>query len=530
MQADPDQGVHAAQHDGRQTVKRASVTALCLVTLIAGLGGGYLVGSKRATKTVTAKLPVALSTVKVQQRDLVTYNETTATLGFAASATVSSPVAGTVTSLVASADRIDAGTIVATIDGSPVVAMFGDTPGYRNLSTASTAGTDVRQLELNLVQLGFDPNHKIVIDTKFDAATAAAVTLFENSIGLKGDGAITQGEIVFVPGRLLVDTLSTTIGSSVSAGSPLLVGRQTERSFLVAGRNGTNVDHLATPGTSVTSGTVLYWSNGFPVIAIQGDAAATPVLTRALSVGVTNGPDVKLFESALAALGFAKDSALTVDQHYDAATSKAASAWLKTLGINTDPAATTIPIGAFVVVPSGLSTGQLYTKDGTTLKGDSVVASLTAPARQVTTTAPVGSAAFALGAKINVVFPDATTQQGTVVAVGNVATSTSNQPGSTPSVRITIRVPEIPKSVDGFVEIPVTLQAVSAEALNAFVVPVSALIALKEGGYAVETVTGKNADGSNQTKLVAVKPGLFSNGFVQVEGDLSKDIDVVVPA
>jgi Putative peptidoglycan binding domain len=530
MQAPLDRGIYAAKHYGRQTVRRASATALCLVTLIVGLGGGYLIGSTRATNTVTTKGNVALSTVKVQRRDLATYTETTATLGFTTSVTASSPVAGTVTSLVASGERVDAGTVVATVDGSPVVAMFGDTPSYRNLSIASTSGTDVRQLELNLVNLGFDPKHKIVIDTKFDSATAAAVTLFENSIGLKGDGAMTQGEIVFVPGRLLVDTLSTTIGSSVAAGSPILVGRQTERSFLVAGRNGSKIDRPARPGTAVTSGTVLFWSNGFPVIAIQGDAATTPVLTRSLAVGATNGADVKLFESALAASGFGNDSALTIDQHFDAATSKAASAWLKSLGVDTDPAATTIPIGAFVVVPSGLTTGPLVAKDGTTLAGDAVVMSLTAPARQVTTTAPVGSTTFAIGATINVVFPDASTQQGTVVTVGNVATNTGNQPGSAPSVRITIRVPEIPKSVNGFVETPVTLQAVSARAANAFVVPVSALIALKEGGYAVETVTGKNEDGSNQTRLVAVKPGLFSNGFVQVDGNLIKDMDVVVPA
>jgi hypothetical protein len=74
------------------------------------------------------------------------------------------------------------------------------------------------------------------------------------------------------------------------------------------------------------------------------------------------------------------------------------------------------------------------------------------------------------------------------------------------------------------------LRVVSADVPNAIVVPVSALVALKEGGYAVEEVTGSNPDGTNLTKLVAVKPGLFTNGFVQVDGDLKPDIDVVVPS
>jgi len=61
-------------------------------------------------------------------------------------------------------------------------------------------------------------------------------------------------------------------------------------------------------------------------------------------------------------------------------------------------------------------------------------------------------------------------------------------------------------------------------------VPVSALLALKEGGYAVQEVTGKAADGTDQTKLVGVTPGLFSNGFVQVQGNLTANTDVVVPS
>ncbi len=99
-----------------------------------------------------------------------------------------------------------------------------------------------------------------------------------------------------------------------------------------------------------------------------------------------------------------------------------------------------------------------------------------------------------------------------------------------PSVTITIGVDTIPTSVDSFVEIPVTLRVVSASVPNAIVVPVSALVALKEGGYAVEQVTGSNPDGTNQTKLIGVTPGLFTNGFVQVDGDLKPDIDVVVPS
>ncbi|MGZ4722835.1 MAG: hypothetical protein ACXV8L_01335, partial [Ilumatobacteraceae bacterium] len=355
-------------------------------------------------------------------------------------------------------------------------------------------------------------------------------TAFENSLGLTGDGKITKGELVFIPGRLLVDTVSASVGSSVNAGSPLAVGRQAERKYLLSGLAGATIDRQAAAGGKVTTGTVLFWSDGLPVIAVEGDAAATPVLSRALSAGVADGIDVKLFEQALSAGGFTADSTMTVDDHFDAATATAASAWLASLGVTADPASLVIPAGTFVVVPAGLSIGTALVPDSTVLPGDSVVMSLTAPSRQVTTTAPIGDATFALGAKIDVQFPDGTVQPGTVVNVGNVATNTSNTPGSTPSVTITISVDNIPASVDTFVEIPVTLRVVSASVPKAIVVPVSALVALKEGGYAVEVVTGKNPDGSNQTKLIGVKPGLFTNGFVQVDGSLKPDTDVVVPS
>jgi len=276
--------------------------------------------------------------------------------------------------------------------------------------------------------------------------------------------------------------------------------------------------------------TIVEGPNVDRLIAIEGDAAATPVLSRSLSVGVTDGADVKLFEQALTALGFNGDGAMTVDDHFDGATATAAAAWLASLGVTADPASVAIPAGAFVVVPSGLSVGAALVPDGTVLAGDSVVQSLTAPSRQVTTTAPVGDDTFALGAKIDVEFPDGTVQPGTVVDVGNVATNTTNTPGATPSVTITIGVDNIPSSVDSFVEIPVTLRVVSASVPNAIVVPVSALLALKEGGYAVQEVTGKAADGTDQTKLVGVTPGLFSNGFVQVQGNLTANTDVVVPS
>jgi hypothetical protein len=165
------------------------------------------------------------------------------------------------------------------------------------------------------------------------------------------------------------------------------------------------------------------------------------------------------------------------------------------------------------------------------LPGDAPALTLSTAAREVTTTAPIGDATFAVGATIDVEFPDATVQPGTVVAVGNVATNTSNNPGATPSVTITIHVDNIPDAVSSFVQIPVTLRVVAESSPKAFVVPVSALVALAEGGYAIEVVSGIAADGTQTTNLIAVTPGLYADGFVAIVGDqVQVDQTVVVPS
>jgi len=526
----------------RRTVK---LGVSLVVIAAAGAGGIAYANNKHTTDATTADtVPTKLATTKVQQKDLVTYDETTATLGFTTSVTVASPVEGTITTIIASGQTIDAGTVVATIDGSPVVALIGDVPGYRDLSTSSSNGADVRELEQNLVLLGFDPDHEITIDEEYDAATKAAVTLWEDSLGLDGDGKVPKSQIVYVPGRLLVDTVSATVGGAATSGSTLLVGRQAERKFLISSTVGSGnggsaagtIDSMAAPGTPVTTGTVLFWQSYVPVVAIEGDAAATPSLARDLKVGVSDGADVKLLEQMLVAGGFDPSKAITIDDHFDSATAYAVVLWRKAIGLEPSDTDVMVPKGSFVVVPSGLFIGTALVANGTALPADADVLTLTSAAREVTTTAPIGDATFAMGATIDVEFPDGTVQPGTVVNVGNVATNTSNVPGATPSVTITIHVDKIPDSVDSFVEIPVTLRVVAQSEPNAFVVPVSALVALAEGGYALEVVDGTSTTAAGNsdvtpTHLIGVTPGLFTDGFVSVTGtDLKAGLEVVVPS
>jgi hypothetical protein len=68
----------------------------------------------------------------------------------------------------------------------------------------------------------------------------------------------------------------------------------------------------------------------------------------------------------------------------------------------------------------------------------------------------------------------------------------------------------------------VIVERVLAE--DVLTVPVGALLALAGGGYVVERVT------AGGTEQVAVEPGQFADGLVEVIGDIAEGDQVVVPS
>jgi hypothetical protein len=345
---------------------------------------------------------------------------------------------------------------------------------------------------------------------------------------------VPQSQIVFVPGTLLVDTVSVPVGGAATTGGALLTGRQVERRFLVSALGDSVIAQLSPTGTSVVTGTVLFANDNLPVVAIEGDPSTIPALTRDLAIGSSAGADIKVLERMLVEGGFDPSGSVLVDDSFDSATAEAVLKWWQSFdpAISVDPALLIVPAGSFVVVPAGLSVGTAAVADGTTITGDSPVLTLTSPARVVTTTAPIDDTTFALGATIDVEFPDGTIEPGVVVAVGNIATNSGGQPGATPTVSIDIHVDTIPDSVQSFVSVPVTLRVVAESVPQAFVVPVSALVALAEGGYALEVIdAAATAAAPARTHLIAVETGLFADGFVVVIGDaVAAGLDVVVPS
>ena len=85
-------------------------------------------------------------------------------------------------------------------------------------------------------------------------------------------------------------------------------------------------------------------------------------------------------------------------------------------------------------------------------------------------------------------------------------------------------VVELESASEVFDEAPVKVLVEKDAARDVLAVPVAALVALAEGGYALERV----GDG-NTTALVGVELGAMVDGIVEVRGDIAEG-DIVVTA
>jgi hypothetical protein len=130
------------------------------------------------------------------------------------------------------------------------------------------------------------------------------------------------------------------------------------------------------------------------------------------------------------------------------------------------------------------------------------------------------------GDRATVTLPDGHTTPGIVTSVGAVATSSSGA-NSTPTIPVAISLTDRTAGT-GLDQAAVQVTVTTATVEDALVVPVSALLSLAGGGFAVEV-----AGSGGKHPLVPVTTGLFddSDGLVQVTGTgLSAGQRVVVPA
>jgi len=312
-----------------------------------------------------------------------------------------------------------------------------------------------------------------------------------------------------------------------------------------SGSGGGTFTSLPAVGQVVRQGRVLYAVSGDPVMLLYG---ATPAY-RDLAEGDT-GPDVTELNTDLVKLGYLTAADLGARSgwdYYSAETGYGVELLQEHLG---ETGTGSLDLGQAVFLPGAIEVtgyGTNVVLGGMATAGAVVLtASSTTPQVTIDLDAADQSEVRA-GEPVSVTLPSGATTPGVVSSVSNVATSSSSpassgsDSGSSDSdsgssgsgssgnaATVTVEVSlDSPKAAGSLNQAPVEVTITTGSVSNALVVPVDALLAQGNGGYAVEVV---GAGGRHH--LVAVTPGVFDDaaGLVQVTGSLAAGQKVVVPA
>jgi peptidoglycan hydrolase-like protein with peptidoglycan-binding domain len=270
----------------RRRVCAGLLAGVLVLVLVAGGGwavarGGLLGRSAAATATVEVPTGAAV----VTRTDVVERQQVAGTLGYGDSFTVvgqsvgaggpsgagggGQAQGGILTRVPGVGAVVGRGQALYEVDGHAVPLWYGTRPAWRAFQLGMADEPDVRQLEANLVALGFDPDRAITVDDHYSWATAAAVKRWQQAIGRSQTGVVALGQVVFLSGPIRVATVAATVGALLGAGTAILTATSTRPLVTVAldpalqqlVRRGDRVevilpDGASTPGMVTTVGRV----------------------------------------------------------------------------------------------------------------------------------------------------------------------------------------------------------------------------------------------------------------------------------
>ena len=450
---------------------------------------------------------------EVVRTDLIQMESFDGTLGTEAGDPVASPTAGTVTMTAEVGTMIEQGDVFLTVDNEPVVLLYGDLPAYRSLTATDDSMT-------------------------LTGGTGGVIT----EVVAAGD-PIEQGDVLYringepvvvmygdIPAyRTLRDLSDNMTGTDVL---------QLEEALVALGYDPDSQASVDEEFTDYTETMVERWQEDLGVEetgqvdlgSIIFVPAASEVLTVAVEVGDSvnagqpiatiatgdplQGDDVRQLETALTSLGY---DGLIVDGVWDEGTSRAVQAWQIDTGLEGDGI---VDLGEVVFLSATVRVNEVLASVGSSVNPGSPVLGISSADQFVTFNLPASDQGLVtVGQEVIVEMPDGSDAGGTVIEIDSVATA--GQGEATFGVKVVLDDPSVALGLD---EAPVDVEIISDSVSNVMAIPVSALVALQEGGDAVEMQAGTG------TQLVAVEPGFYADGLVEVESaGLSIGDMVVVP-
>jgi peptidoglycan hydrolase-like protein with peptidoglycan-binding domain len=297
-------------------------------------------------------------------------------------------------------------------------------------------------------------------------------------------------------------------------------------------------------GTIVTAGKRLYETNGHDRTSLMYGARPA---WRTMESGVTSGADILQLEKNLKALGYTRKGD-KIDTHWNADTTAAVKRWQRKAGLPVDGS---VDLGEVVFLPEAIRVTEIMATLGTMVGQGGPVMSGTSSRRVISLDLDSADRdLFEVGKAVEVELPDGSKVPGKIATIARIADSSTDQQGNTTTTLAVTMTLDDPTAAGDLDQASVKITVVRSSRDDVLTVPVNALVALREGGYAVEVVDGTSNPaaapsgavassgpaasppaGTRRTHLVRVEPGLFDHGDVEITASGLQPGDfVVVPS
>jgi len=461
-------GDGTSERTHRLTRRRLAAAAL-LAAVIAVVAIVLVSGRHGKGGTPAAGIPAGDTTATVERRTLTESSTVDGTLGYGATLELYDRLAGTYTWLPSVGATIARGDTLFRVDNLPVVLMYGSVPAYRTLKKGVSAGPDVVQLNRNLIALGYDPYGAITDVEDFSEATEAAVRRWQKAEGLSDTGTVELGRVVFAPSARRVTALKVALGQDPTAAE------------VEASEAAENGPPATTPGAGEAGKEPAGESPSHkhkPKHHKPAPAHDKPHTSKE--------PD----QDSRPKTGKANEG--TAHDAADDSPTKGADEPAKS------PGASERSAGAGEAVLTTTSTQQL------------VQLKLKPEQQQLAH----------VGQRAPVLLPGGGTVPGTVIEVGTVASEAKSpedergggaagESGSETTIPVTLALSRPVPHLD---QAPVSVELVKGVRKEVLAVPATALIATAGGRYAIQVLE------AGRRVQLGVTPGMFANGYVQVEG------------
>ena len=510
---------------------------LYMLIVIAALAyGAYYFGTQN-TEDSTSSKTLELTTVSIQKGDLAKKEEYNGTLRQTDKKILNSPTNGVVTFLPEEGSVVNFGEVLFIIDNKPVILLQGSTPFYRTLDLNSDPGVDIQQVEEALVYLGY-ADSTFVPDEVFDEQTSKMLNTLYIDYGIDTKSEITPTEQVLINQKQdEIELLENT----VSDGGTTLSEVNNKKKLLDDAKENATKENAAWQAAENEIERIQNLIDELTYESMSEDTRAgkkaqyeedikTQERIQSREAGKESGIDAteqlaidnaqKAYDDTLESYNEGVDRDAELAKAREELNELQLSSISETFSPTNAFASKTPIIAGSIINDLGSAVALNSPLYNISSVGIEVVFQVDATDQETVT----------LGKNVEIELPTDERVPTVITFIDQVVTQT--QAGD--FIEVVLEVLN-PVEVEAYDQAPVKVFLTTEVSENVLYVPVNALLALAEGGYALEVYEGV-AEGSTfegesgvDTTYVAVEIGVFTDGFVEVIGNIQEGQLVVVP-